>query len=233
MLQSQVNNPDKKVYEVLKRTVDVFLSLGLLIVLSPGLILVALVLTLIHRGNPIYTQKRALTLESKVFSLFKFKTIDFSLEPISTTSEVFKKKNIYTSVNTFCAWLRKTGFDELPQLLNVLLGDMSFVGPRPLSLSDLKIIKNEYPEFHEERKQIKSKPGISGLWQVKGDRDLGIKNLMELENEYESSRSFTMDMRIVFKTLPVMFFAMHSDAYIGDDFATAKKKSKSKKLMIS
>ena len=126
--------------------------------------------------------------------------------------------------------LRKTGLDELPQLINVLKGDMSFVGPRPFSLSDLEIIKNEYPEIYNERVSFNTKPGITGLWQIEGNREEGIRNLIFLEKEYESKKSFLYDLSLVVKTIPVVFLANHSDAYIGGNFSSGSEKPNSKNI---
>ncbi len=202
---------------------DLVLSIVLMILISPIFVIITVILAAIHRGSPFFIQNRALVLERNIFRIYKFKTFSFQNHKISTTDEVFRKKSFTKSVNVFCALLRKTGLDEIPQLLNVLLGDMSFIGPRPFSLTDLEIIKSEFPALYKTRVGLQAQPGISGLWQIKGDREQGIQNLIELELEYVKNQSLITDLTIMAKTLPIILFASHSDAYIGKKFLNKRK----------
>ncbi len=200
----------------MKRVVDLFAAIVLMIVVSPILLLVAGILFWRHRENPFYFQKRGLVLEKDVFTIIKFKTMfDGSYTP-QDSEEVFAKQNSSVSIDKFCMWLRKTGLDELPQLLNVIKGDMSFVGPRPLSVDDLQVIKETAIEFYCKRSELDSKPGITGYWQIFGNRQEGIRNLLELETLYEDRKSPMYDLYLLWKTIPVVFTANHSDAYLGN-----------------
>jgi lipopolysaccharide/colanic/teichoic acid biosynthesis glycosyltransferase len=108
--------------------------------------------------------------------------------------------------------LRKTGLDELPQIFNVLKGEMSLVGPRPLMISDLEVLKNKYPNYYHVRNLISVKPGITGMWQVFGNRNEGIENLIDLDLFYDEQTSLSVDLRILLNTVLLVFRGKHSDA---------------------
>jgi lipopolysaccharide/colanic/teichoic acid biosynthesis glycosyltransferase len=210
---------NKKLYTILKRLVDVFLACFLLSLLAPVVIVISVVLWVMHKGaSPLYLQDRALVLEKSVFRIYKFKTITTLGAPVASTKEVFIKRSNSVAINGFCSLLRKTGLDELPQIINVLKGDMSFVGPRPFSLTDLELIKVEFPELYAQRLILNSKPGMTGLWQIFGDRDAGVENLVQMDLAYEQSCSALLDIKLILNTVPVVLFAGHSDAYLGKNF---------------
>ena len=121
-------------------------------------------------------------------------------------------------------WLRKTGLDEITQLINVLKGEMSLVGPRPLTISDLEIMKKYEPEIHKRRQQLQSKPGITGYWQIFGDRNKGLENLLLLDEFYESKKSLLFDLKLIMSTIVLVMTAKHSDSII-DARKTNSKKS--------
>jgi len=205
-------------YLARKRAIDIFLALLLLLTLSPIFLAIALLLIIVHQGkSPIYIQSRALVLEHDIFRIYKFRTIRNDDVAVIDTNDVFVKKAGACSISAFCRFLRKTGLDELPQLINILKGDMSFIGPRPFSVSDLKIMKNEFINYYAKRATISSKPGITGYWQVWGNRDLGISNLVEMDAAYDNNCSAILDMRIALKTIPIILCANHSDAYLSKD----------------
>jgi len=120
-------------------------------------------------------------------------------------------------VPSFSGWLRKTGLDELPQFLNVLSGKMSIVGPRPLTLSDLQLLKEKFPGSYSKRETLTVKPGISGLWQLYGDRKKGIANLIELDFLYQRHHSFWTDMKIIGITIYIVITADISDAIMNNN----------------
>ena len=178
----------------LKRIVDFLAAIILTLLVSPVLFVVACILYWQHKENPFYFQKRGLVLEKDIFTIVKFKTMfDGSFVP-RDSEEVFSKYGSFVSIDKFCKWLRKTGLDELPQLLNIIIGNMSFVGPRPLSVEDLKVIQETAPEYYKERASLESRPGITGYWQIFGNRREGVKNLLELELHYESKKSPMYDL---------------------------------------
>jgi lipopolysaccharide/colanic/teichoic acid biosynthesis glycosyltransferase len=220
----KLENPDDCIYDKcgdslnmkLKRIVDLCAAIVLMIIASPVLLLVAAILFWQHRESPFYFQKRGLVLEKDVFVIVKFKTMFNGSYIPQDSEEVFSKRNSLVSIDRFCMWLRKSGLDELPQLLNIIKGDMSFVGPRPLSVEDLIVIKETASGFYSKRAGLNSRPGITGYWQIFGDRQEGIKNLLELELLYEDKKSPIYDLYLLWKTIPIVFTANHSDAYLGN-----------------
>jgi lipopolysaccharide/colanic/teichoic acid biosynthesis glycosyltransferase len=108
--------------------------------------------------------------------------------------------------------MRKSGFDELPQIYNVLAGQMSMVGPRPLMIQDLETLKNEFQTHYKIRDTIKVKPGITGVWQLFGDRNLGAENLIGLDLFYVENQSFRLDLKIIGTTIPIILLAKNADS---------------------
>ncbi len=213
----------------LKRLFDIIPGLILLLLTSPFIIFSAVLIFIETKRNPFYIQLRGLTLEDRLFKVYKLRTLYDTSHPEKDKQLVLEKHELEDSVTRYGRFLRKTGLDELPQLLNIIKGEMSFVGPRPLSITDLKIIKEEYPEIYNIRKSLceeKEKngksnrhthlPGLTGYWQVFGDRSKGVENLIELECFYRENASFILDTKIFLKTIPIVLFAMHSDAILYD-----------------
>lgn len=188
-----------------------YLAVFLLITFSPILLIISLIIFLETGSNPLFIQKRGLSISNRNFYIYKFRTLKNSILP-SGENEIFNKINSSGLILFTGRLLRKTGLDELPQLINIIRGEMSFIGPRPLSIEDLKLIKNESHAFHEKRASIKLKPGITGYWQVYGSRELGIKNLIELDTYYYQKHCLRLNIKILFKTFKVMLFAMHMDS---------------------
>ncbi len=176
--------------EYFKRLFDIIFSLILLLLFLPIMILIFF-LVWPTIGFPIFMQKRP-GLNNKIFTLYKFKTL---YDPSKNISE--KKRQ-----NALGNFLRKTGLDELPQLLNILENNMSFVGPRPLLVEYLK----KYSNY--EKKRHKVKPGITGLAQVNPEAS-GIKSWnksIKLDIFYVNNLSFFLDIQILFKTIELVLF---------------------------
>jgi undecaprenyl phosphate N,N'-diacetylbacillosamine 1-phosphate transferase len=173
-----------------KRFLDIILSLILIIFFSPVMILLFFVIWFII-GFPIFKQRRP-GLNNKIFTLYKFKTLyDAS-------------KNIHESKrqNSLGNFLRKTGLDEFPQLFNILINDMSLIGPRPLLLEYL----NKYSRHEKKRHLVK--PGITGLAQVNPELS-GVKfwnKSIKLDIFYVKNVSFFLDIQIFFKTIELILF---------------------------
>lgn len=173
-----------------KRLIDIILSSILLLISFPFMIIIFFLIWC-YIGYPIFRQKRP-GLNGKIFTLYKFKTLYDATKKISEKKRQSKLGNFF----------RKTGIDELPQLLNVLKNDMSFVGPRPLLVEYLKI----YTKF--EKKRHKVKPGITGLAQVNPESS-GFKNWdksIKLDVNYAVNVSFILDLKIIFKTIELIVF---------------------------
>ena len=187
------------------------MSILLIIVTFPLQALFGLLLWIEMGENPIFLQERALSLNRNHFRLIKFRTIKkkFSDEIIvNENSKEFLIRELTFKITPIASWIRKTGLDELLQIYNVLIGQMSLIGPRPLMIEELNIIHEKFYEQDCIRNALKSKPGITGLWQLIGDRKLGVDNLIGLDLYYEENRSIKLDLKILSFTLMVIVHSM-------------------------
>jgi len=204
-----------KRFLLIKTKTDFILGIAILLLTLPFTLLVSILLTILLKSPPIIIQERGITGENKTFKIYKFKTIKpGKVKNNSAEDNILYKPHMAAYIPAFCRWLRKSGLDELPQIINVLKGEMSLIGPRPLMISDLEIMKSRFPEYYSMRNRIKVKPGITGLWQVSGNREEGIENLIRFDLEYDRMISFSLDMKIFFSTLPLIIKGKHSDAII-------------------
>jgi exopolysaccharide production protein ExoY len=204
-----------------KRFLDIILSVFILLFFAPILLCILAIVTYLTKASPIIVQKRKLTLEKKSINIWKIRTIIESknfrnLE--SNTKKIFNKPEFEKFIPPFCRWLRKSGIDEIPQLINVIKGELSLVGPRPMLESDLKLMKENEPNIYRIRTFLKSKPGITGYWQLFGEREEGSKNLVTLDTFYEFNKSFLLDFKLILKTMVVMLGAKHSDSIVSNKF---------------
>jgi len=189
----------------IKRAMDLCLSLLLLMTLAPVLVITAIVIKLTSRGPVFFIQERV-GLNKRRFGLYKFRTMVADAEQKMAELEhlnevsgpVFKIKNDprITPVGKF---LRKTSIDELPQLWNVLKGDMSLVGPRPLPLRDYEGFDQDW-----QRRRFSVRPGITCLWQVNGRSELSFDKWMEMDMEYIDEWSLWLDLKILIQTVPAV-----------------------------
>jgi exopolysaccharide biosynthesis polyprenyl glycosylphosphotransferase len=190
---------------IVKRALDFILASAALIVLSPLLLLVALLIKLTSPG-PIFFLQNRIGHNKRKFAICKFRTMVVAaeeklkqLEHLNEVSgPVFKIKND-PRITPLGRFLRKTSIDELPQLLNVLKGDMSLVGPRPLPIRD-------YEGFSEDwhRRRFSVRPGITCLWQVNGRNTIAFDRWMELDMQYIDKWSLWLDLKILAKTIPAV-----------------------------
>lgn len=164
------------------------------------------------KENPIFVQKRALSLNHPKFKIYKLRTMATSKVP-DVNSVFVKDKNLY-DVKGFRLWLRKTGIDEMPQLINIIKGDMNLIGPRPFTIPDLEILKKHDLELYLKREAIKSKPGITGYWQVFGNRKEGLKNVIEFDKYFDMNKNLKLKYKIFIRTLKILFFAKHTDSLL-------------------
>lgn len=189
----------------LKRTVDVVVAGLGLVVLSPLFAAIALAVRLTSPGPAIFRQVRV-GLFGRHFDFFKFRSMYVDAEARkaallarneSADGVIFKMRNDprVTPVGRF---LRRTSLDELPQLLNVLRGDMSLVGPRPPVPSEVRVYTLE------DRKRLDMKPGITCLWQISGRSDIPFSRQVSLDKEYIRSHGFVRDVAILLKTVPAI-----------------------------
>ncbi|MEO9479084.1 MAG: sugar transferase [Maribacter dokdonensis] len=179
-------------YIYLKRLFDIVLSLFGLLVLSPILLVVAIILALDFKDTPFFTQSRPGKNE-KIFKVLKFKTMNNKKDK---NGELLSDTERLTSLGIF---IRKTSIDELPQLFNVLIGDMSLIGPRPLLVKYLPYYKSE------ERIRFSVRPGITGLAQVTGRNYMSWDEKFRKDIYYVKNLSFKQDAQIFYKTLIKVF----------------------------
>ena len=189
-----------------KRIVDVVVSAILLVVLSPLLLAIMVAIRLDSAGSPFFLQERA-GLGGRRFRMFKFRTMRTGaddekqeLAHLNHTGDrrLFKIPNDPRTTR-LGRMLRRWSLDELPQLVNVLIGDMSLIGPRPFFESDFE----EYEDHHFRR--LDAKPGITGLWQVSGRSEvLDFEDVIFLDRQYIEQWSFWLDVSILFRTIPAV-----------------------------
>jgi len=179
-------------------------ALGLLL-FSPVLAVIAVAIKLDSRG-PVFFRQARLGRRMEEFTVMKFRTMKFDASPElhrayiaklaagQADEDELKKLTKDPRVTGVGAFLRRTSLDELPQLINVLRGEMSLVGPRPALEYELE----HYAERHFERFAVK--PGMTGLWQVSGRNTIGFQDMLDLDVQYTRTSSFLLDMKILVKT---------------------------------
>jgi len=208
--------PLQRSYFFWKRVFDVLFSLTLMVLLFPFGVFLLCAVAWETGAFPLYIQDRGVSLEKKPFRIYKLRTMRerSSRKHPPGTANIFFRPEFAEDVSSFCGWLRLTGLDELPQFWNILVGDMSFIGPRPLAVWDLEAMKVESPSLYYMRAALTSPAGLSGLWQLYGNREEGVENLVSLDLVYERTRSLSLDLSLVVKTIPTVLFARRSDAIL-------------------
>lgn len=215
-------------YWLAKRSFDLLLATLLMILLAPVGALIALLIRLDSKGPVIFVQKRVrgLTADEKpiLFSFYKFRSMYTGADPevhrrytrdlINGNGKTHaqlrngrQRRPLYKladdpRVTHFGRFLRRTSLDELPQLWNVFVGDMSLVGPRPALPYEVA----EYQPWHRQR--LEATPGITGLWQVSGRSALSFDDMLRLDLEYASRRSFWCDLALLLRTIPVVLLGV-------------------------
>ncbi len=216
--------PERPFFFAVKRCLDVLVAVVLLLVLAPLLLLVALAIVLETPGPVLFSQERAgsrrrtaggtTTWEARPFRVYKFRTmvpnagsgaheahvrafVEGRIEWANGAGAAFKLRSD-PRVTRVGRLLRKTSIDELPQLVNVLRGEMSLVGPRPVPLYEAELYGAR------ERERFHALPGITGLWQVNGRCDLSFEEMIRLDLEYVRRRSLALDLCILARTLPAV-----------------------------
>jgi lipopolysaccharide/colanic/teichoic acid biosynthesis glycosyltransferase len=185
-------------YLTTKRTIDILGAAALLILLSPLLLTVLMILFVTTKGHPIYWHER-LGILGRPFRLYKFRTMVMDAEKLQAlvknqhTGPIFKN-NADPRVTRLGKLLRRTSIDELPQLFNILLGDMSLVGPRPP-------LEKEVAEYEPwQRKRLSVKPGLTCLWQVSGRSEIGFHRWMLMDLWYVRHQSLLTDLGLLLRT---------------------------------
>lgn len=190
---------------IVKRLTDIIIATVLLVVLSPVLLISAICIKKNDGGKVLFRQKRA-TANGKVFEIYKFRTMRENVE----NKSAIKDDDRITSVGRI---LRKYRIDELPQLINIVKGDMSLVGPRPEMLENVKDYERELPEF---RYRLRMKAGLTGYAQIFGKYNTSSKDKLMLDLMYIENYSLIRDIQLLFQTVMVIFKAEESTEAFSD-----------------
>jgi len=207
----QVLINEKKSYLIAKRMMDMIGALVGLIALSWLFFLVAVLIKLEDRKGPVFFKQVRVGKDGKEFYMYKFRSMvtdaEEKLQELLKYNEVsgamFKMKND-PRVTKIGKFIRKTSIDELPQLWNVLKGEMSLVGPRPPLPREVA----QYTEYDKQRLLVT--PGCTGLWQVSARNSVGFKEMVELDLYYIRNQSILFDLKIIVKTVFVLFGSKHA-----------------------
>ena len=192
-------------YEAIKRLIDIICSFVGILVLSPLFIIIAIIVKFTSKGPIFFSQKRV-GRNGKEFDMYKFRSMVVNAEELKEklaaqnemSGPMFKMKDDprVTKVGKF---IRKTSIDELPQLWNILKGDMSLVGPRPS-------LPKEVAQFEDWMyKRLEVKPGLTCYWQVSGRNNIDFEDWMKLDVKYVEERNLWIDIKLIFKTVGVLF----------------------------
>ena len=195
----------KRIYEISKRAIDIIGAGSGLLLLSPVIAIVACAVKFTSKGPVFFSQKRV-GKNGELFDMYKFRSMVVNAEELKEklahqnemSGPMFKMKDDprVTKVGKF---IRKTSLDELPQLWNVLKGDMSLVGPRPS-------LPKEVAQFEKWMyKRLSVKPGLTCFWQVSGRNNIDFEGWMKLDIKYVDERNIWIDIKLIFKTVLVLF----------------------------
>lgn len=204
------------IYDIIKRIMDIILSIILLIIFSPIMIVTSLIIKLTSSG-PVLVEKTNMHMQrigkdGKVFRLYKFRSMAVNADYILTKDPKYRK--LYSEykkssfklhedprVTKFGRFIRKYSIDETPQFFNVLKGDMSVVGPRPYHADELKEQQRRYPGTGKYIRETQTvKPGVTGYWQVTGRSNVNFDKRIKMDAEYARKKSLLMDGVIILKT---------------------------------
>lgn len=192
---------ERVVYKAIKRLIDIILSLVAIVVLSPVFLIVALVVKIDSKGKVVFGHERIGKNMNRI-RVYKFRTMYENSDEIFNNFTEEQKREYYINfkldddprITRVGGFLRKTSLDELPQLINILKGDMSIVGPRP-------IVEKEIPKYGEYIETVFSVlPGLTGYWQANGRSDTTYEERVEMDMYYIKNRSLIMDFKIILKT---------------------------------
>ena len=179
-------------YHFVKRCFDIVLSVVLMIILLPVAVIVAIVAAIDTKSNPIFVQTR-MGRNNQPFKIIKFRTMSTSAPSNMATHKLKNSENYISRTGKL---LRKLSLDELPQLWNILMGDMSFVGPRPVVLTETDLLA-----LRVKNGAVCIRPGLTGWAQVNGRDNLPIRDKANLDGEYAQSISLSMDIKVMLKTI--------------------------------
>ncbi|WP_156946268.1 sugar transferase [Clostridium akagii] len=192
-------------YHFIKRFTDIFFSIFGIIIMIPVFIIVSILIKKGSRGGVIFSQQRV-GKDGKLFKMYKFRSMIVNAEELQEklrdcnemTGPMFKIRED-PRITKLGKFIRRTSIDELPQLFNILKGEMSLVGPRPN-------LPREVDEFDEnQRLKLLAKPGLTCYWQVMGRNKIGFEKWMKLDLKYIEERNTFIDFKLIFKTFFLLF----------------------------
>ena len=200
-----IDENKKRIYEISKRAIDIIGAGSGLLLLSPVIAIVACAVKFTSKGPIFFSQKRV-GKNGKIFEMYKFRSMVVNAEELKEklahqnemSGPMFKMKDD-PRVTKIGKFIRKTSIDELPQLWNVLKGDMSLVGPRPSLPKEVKQFENWM------YKRLTVKPGLTCYWQVSGRNNIDFEDWMKLDISYVEDRNLWIDIKLIFKTIFVLF----------------------------
>ena len=204
-------NKNRRFYHLVKRMIDIVLSLFGLVLISPFVVIIAILIKIDSKG-PVFFKHHRIGKNGKPFSMYKFRTMkdgaeaminDFTPEQLEEWNENFKLKDD-PRITRIGKFLRKTSLDELPQLINILRGDMSIVGPRPIIEVELEEYGNDKDEF------LSIRPGLTGWWASNGRSEISYPERCSYELYYVRNESFWLDVKVMF--LSVFSVFLHKGA---------------------
>ena len=204
-------NKNRRFYHLVKRMIDIVLSLFGLVLISPFVVIIAIYIKIDSKG-PVFFKHQRIGKNGKPFSMYKFRTMkdgaeaminDFTPEQLEEWNENFKLKDD-PRITRIGKFLRKTSLDELPQLVNILRGDMSIVGPRPVIEVELEEYGNDKDEF------LSIRPGLTGWWASNGRSEISYPERCSYELYYVRNESFWLDVKVMF--LSVFSVFLHKGA---------------------
>jgi lipopolysaccharide/colanic/teichoic acid biosynthesis glycosyltransferase len=195
---------------LIKGTIDRIGAFIALVILIIPMLLVAIIIRATSKGSAIFRQQRA-GKHGKPFTMFKFRSMSNDAEqrhadllPFNQMHGPVFKIDHDPRITPFGRWLRRTSFDETPQLFNVLIGDMSLVGPRPLPLYEVEKFENT-----AQRRRLSVKPGLTCLWQIRGRNEVNdFRDWVKLDLEYIDKWSLGLDFKILARTVPAVMFGL-------------------------
>ena len=190
-----------------KRLLEILSASLLLIIFFIPSIIICIVVYIQTEQFPIFVQIRGITLNKNIFQIYKFRTLKDVIKSINLDGYGYSRnyevgeKEMYP----FGRFLRETGLDEIPQLINIIKGEMTFIGPRPLDKKDLRKFREINETDYGKREEINLKPGITGWWQISRNHESGLKYLIESDEYYAEHKSLIFDVSIILKTIHLSF----------------------------
>lgn len=195
--------------KLLKRIMDIIISLIILIITSPFMLIIALCIKL-YDGGPVMFRQDRCTIDGKVFSIHKFRSMIVDAEKEGKSIPATDKDPRITPIGHF---IRKTRLDELPQMIDILYGNMSIVGPRPERVEHVKAYTEEIPEFEY---RLKVKGGLTGFAQIYGKYNTTAYDKLKMDLMYIENYSLLLDIKLIFMTVKVMFMKESTEGFETD-----------------